>query len=431
MKSIFLAFAAAALAFGSPFGLAADPDPETLLQELEALKQSNDRQRQELREMEAKLERLEDQLRAMGLGPKQVGTLAQAAPAPEPPAGSAAQPAREDAPAAGEETVVKEPARTRSVEGLLQQREAVFDQRFTLEPSLTYSRFDRRLINLTGFLALDAIFLGQIDVEQTKSNLFNLDLTGRWGITPRLQLDVNVPYLYRESQFISGGVGGASPVVSDQWVSNGDIGDVSMGAFYQLRREDGTWPDLIANVRVKAPTGKEPYGIKVINRDPNNNNLGTPTDLATGSGLWTASVGLSFLKTVDPAIFFGNIGYIHNFKDNFDDISTDPNVIAPGEIELGNAFLWGIGVGFAVNERTSLSFAFNQFIQGSAKQTFAVGSSAGQRQEIIGSEANAATFNVGVTYSLTDNMTLLTNLGVGLTPDSPDFAVRVGLPYTW
>lgn len=414
--------AAVAMLFLAPIWALAGEDVQQLKERLEALKERYDKQTLELKALTERLEKLEGQMRGKGVSRSPVGTMAQAAAgqrqtqAPEP----AAAPQQE-------EKVVKEPQRTRSVEAIYQQREAVFERRFTFEPSLTYSRFDRRLINLSGFLALDAIFLGTIDVQQTKSDLFTLDLTGRWGVTDRLQLDLNIPFLYRSSDFFSGGAGGAAGVTSKADVSNGDLGDMSVGMFYQLWRETVNRPDLILSARLKAPTGKKPYGMKVVQPDPTNTNLNVPEDLPTGSGVWAASLGLSFLKTSDPAILFGNVGIIHNFKRSFDDISTQTGIVQPGEVDLRRAFLWGAGIGFAINERMSMSFAFNQLLQQSARQK-----PAGQPwQSIVGSDANAASFNVGVTYGLGEQTTLIANLGIGLTPDAPDFSLNLRLPYSF
>ena len=394
------------------------PTTQDLAGQLRTLKNDYERQERELRQAEERLRNLESLVRGRG-APGQVGPVAQAGADPTKPQGKPAP--------AGQEPVVKEPARSRSVEAIYQERGAVFEQKFTLEPSLTYSRFDRRLINLSGFLALDAIFLGSIDVQQTKSNLFTLDMTGRWGLTDRLQLDVNVPTIRRTTQFLSGGVGGASSTLSEFELSKTGLGDVSVGASYHLFRESGGIPDLIVNGRIKAPTGTEPYGIKITQPDPTNNNLNAPQALPTGSGLWAASLGVSAIKTVDPAILFANFGVIHNFARDFSDISTRVGVVQPGGVDLRSGITWGVGVGFAVNERMSMSFSFNQLLQQAARTR----ASGGPWQKVIGSDANAATFNFGLTYALGNKANLVTNVGVGLTPDAPDFSISVRVPYSF
>ncbi|BBI61458.1 hypothetical protein HSBAA_27640 [Vreelandella sulfidaeris] len=69
------------------------------------------------------------------------------------------------------------------------------------------------------------------------------------------------------------------------------------------------------------------------------------------------SSGLSFLKTVDPAIIFANIGYTHNIKRSFDDIGSSEEDV-PGEVNLGDSIRLGFGTAFALNERFSLSMSF-------------------------------------------------------------------------
>ena len=49
--------------------------------------------------------------------------------------------------------------------------------------------------------------------------------------------------------------------------------------------------------------------------------------------------------------------------------------------------------------------------------------------KIIGSDANAATFNMGVTYALNQRTTMVTLLGIGLTPDAPDYSITFKIPY--
>lgn len=63
------------------------------------------------------------------------------------------------------------------------------------------------------------------------------------------------------------------------------IGDVNFGLAYKFLDETDSLPDAVVSVRVKAPTGKEPYGIKLIEA-PNNDNLFVPKACpqATASG---------------------------------------------------------------------------------------------------------------------------------------------------
>src|SRR3546814_17872021 len=81
-------------------------------------------------------------------------------------------------------------------------------------------------------------------------------------------------------------------------------------------------PDAVLTLRVKAPTGDEPFGIK-LRQSQANTNLFVPEDLPTGNGVWSITPGISLVKTFDPAVLFGSLSYTHNFEESFDDIRSE------------------------------------------------------------------------------------------------------------
>ena len=292
----------------------------------------------------------------------------------------------------------------------MQEDHTLFTKRkFTYEPAITYSRFDRSQIQLSGFLALDAIFLGSISVDEVESDIITFDHTLRYGVTDQLQVRVNLPIVYRETNFQSGGAGGAAGAIAEQSVSQGpEIGDVSFGASYRVLPETATRPDVVFNLDVRAPTGRDPFGIDVVDVPGTNGNLQVPEDLPTGNGIWQVAPGLSILKTIDPAILFANITYFYNIENEFNDIASDPGN-QPGKVKLGDAIEYGAGYAFALNEITSLSMSYSQrFIEKSKTKL-----EGGSWQKVIGSNANLAQLNVGLTYALSDQYILSTSPASG------------------
>jgi len=325
------------------------------------------------------------------------------------------------------EPVIKEAPASRSAEAVYREQNALFNKTFTLEAGVSYSHTDRRQLTLEGFLALDAIFLGNINLDRIQSDITQFDLTGRYGVTDRLQFDLNLPFLYRASTYESGGAaGGSASTLSERDISNAGLGDVSAGAYYRIFPETPTTPDVVWNVRVKAPTGKDPYGIK-LRTDPGNSNLVVPDDLPTGNGVWTLSSGLTFVKTIDPAILFANVSYAHNFTRKFDDISGQPNTRTSGEIDLGDAYQLGGGLAFALNERMSMSMSYaHRFTQKSR-----IKADGQSWTSVVGSDSSAGSLNFGVTYAMTDHLSMVANVGVGVTPDAPDVTVGMKFPYNF
>lgn len=95
-------------------------------------------------------------------------------------------------------------------------------------------------------------------------------------------------------------------------------------------------------------------------------------------------------------------------------------------MKLGGSYYFGAGVAFAFNERTSLSISFSDKLSARASTRY----KNGQWLKVIGSDANAATLNLGITYALNQKTTLVSLLGIGLTPDAPDFTLAFKVPYS-
>lgn len=422
--------ALAALALMAAAGAHAQPAPadeadvKALIAQLETLKANYAQEVRRLRELDMQVQAMQARLTG------KTAPVAGAAPPPPPlPAGNPAAPASADGYASSaEEAQQAKQASRRSVDDVKQQQAALFSRRFTIENSLTYSRYDRKQVTLNGFLALDAIFLGNIAIENVESDTLTYNLAARWGVSPRLTLNLDVPYLARKTVFQKGGAGGSAAAIAQEETTGNGIGDVGLSANYRLFAEHGRWPETVLTVGATAPTGRAPYGLdwKVLERDDDDFiRFAVPEQQPTGNGVWQANVGLSAVKTADPAILFANIGYIHSFPRSFDDLDANPDTINPGEVKLGGSYYFGAGVAFAFNERTSLSISFSDKLSSRASTRYRDG----QWFKVIGSDANAGTLNLGITYALNRNTTLVSLLGIGLTPDAPDFTLAFKVPY--
>ncbi|MGY2188058.1 hypothetical protein [Pseudomonas sp. SDO5591_S426] len=298
--------------------------------------------------------------------------------------------------------------------------------KFSVETGLTYSRYDTRQLILNGFLALDSIFLGNINLDRIKADTWTLDLTGRYNFNNRWQFDLNVPVIYRESTYQSGGGnGGSAGVTTEETVTRDpEIGDVNFGIAYKFLDESVNTPDAVVTLRVKAPTGKDPFGIKLRQVDANSN-LFVPDTLPTGNGVWSITPGISLVKTYDPAVLFGSLSYTHNFEESFDDISSTVGQKNPGKVDIGDSFQLGAGIAFALNEKMSMSFSVSDVVQRKSK----IKQDGGDWESVTSSDANAGYFNIGMTIAATDNLTIVPNLSIGMTDDAPDFQFSLKFPY--
>ncbi len=318
----------------------------------------------------------------------------------------------------------RSPAPSDAVVEVAQEQQGRFGDRLGFDLGLGYSHFDNARISLNGFLALDAIFLGTISIDQIKSDIFTFDPTIRYGITDRLFVDANLPFLYRSSNFRSGGAGGSASALLERTVRDEGIGDLSIGASYRVVAETLRKPDVVVSARLKFPTGRDPFGVEFIEVEDSEGNLQVPRSLATGTGVYGASLGVAVLKTLDPMVVFGNLTYFRNFSRDFADIDENEGDI-PGRVDIGDAWQFGAGLAFALNDKSSISMSYSQRLVERTRLT-----PEGQpRRAVVGSQANVGIANFGATFSLGPRLALVANVGIGLTDDSPDMSVAIRLPF--
>ncbi|AZC30966.1 TolA-like membrane protein [Pseudomonas chlororaphis subsp. piscium] len=404
---------------------APDADVESLKRELLELKQRYEVQQKALAVLEQRVRQVEEQPAAPP--PKRLAKSPADMRGNQQVAGTTS---KGPTPAGGSsygESLKDDSQPAQSVSNLYDEASGFFGGgKFSVETGLTYSRYDTRQLILNGFLALDSIFLGNINLDRIKADNWTLDLTARYNLDNRWQFDVNVPVIYRESTYQSGGAqNGAAGVTSEKSVSNDpSLGDVNFGIAYKFLDESINTPDAVLTLRVKAPTGEEPFGIK-LRQVQDNTNLFVPDDLPTGNGVWSVTPGITLVKTFDPAVLFGTLSYTHNLEESFDDISSTVNQKTPGKVKLGDSFQIGMGIAFALNEKMSMSFSFSDLVQRKSK----LKEDGGDWQSVVSSDANAGYFNVGMTVAATDNLTIVPNLSIGLTDDAPDFTFSLKFPY--
>lgn len=178
---------------------------------------------------------------------------------------------------------------------------------------------------------------------------------------------------------------------------------------------------------MKAPTGTAPFGIKLLQSDPNNTNLVAPSKLPTGNGFWSLTAGVSVLKTYDPVVLFGSVSYTYNVARSFSDISSVVGQTQPAKVKLGDIVQFGGGVALAFSERDSASIAYTMAIEPSTR-TQAPG---GEWQRVPGSQTTASTLSFGLNHVFNKNLTINASVAIGLTPDAPNFIVGLRFPYSF
>jgi hypothetical protein len=291
--------------------------------------------------------------------------------------------------------------------------------RFVIEPFFEYDHVSGQNVSISGFTIFEAILIGQVQVQKLKRDIFIPGVTLRLGLK-NAELDLRIPYYFRTDQVVYPGSGQQSGKVLENNFSNNSLGDIESYLYYHLLRE-GTWarwvPDTILRAGVKFPTGLDPYN---LNRQylPG---LGlVPTEFPTGTGCYGASGGVTFIKSVEPAVVFLNLAYYYNFAREVG-VSGNPP-IDYGTIKIGNTFEYSIGLIFAIQERLSINFALDQRVTGKSEQD-------GHR--LPDTNLNAIAFNIGATYTISPHTAVDFTVGIGLSPDAPGVSTLVRIPVSF
>ena len=392
-------------------------------EQIRLLTQRFEVQQQKIKELETKVQQQEGRLLAVNQQRIQRSSPKQRTQMSPPP--GALPMSKSASSATATKTKRRGPPREEVLDQALHQvGHSIWDQSFTIEPGFSYTRIDRSRVALSGFLVLDAIALGTISVDEVESDILLFDLTGRYGLTDRLQLDVNVPFLHRSTTFresVDDGEDDEKTVKKDFALS-----DVSFGFSYQVFSETANWPDVVWSTRVRTPTGTDPFGIKQISIGENGN-LQAPEELPTGNGNWALTSGFSFVKTLDPVVLFASLSYSYNFEEDYDDISSRTGLKVPGSVDLGNAIQFGLGFAVAFNERTSMSISYTQRFSDEARTKV----KGGKWNDVVGSDASSGLLNIGLIVAITPKFSIIASVAAGLTDDAPDSQFSLKFPYTF
>jgi hypothetical protein len=190
--------------------------------------------------------------------------------------------------------------------------------KMVLEPSLQFGYSSSNRVALVGYTIIPALLIGLVDVREVKRNSFTGALTGRIGVSNRLEAELRIPYVHRSDSAVSRELftGTAVERVFDS--KGRGLGDAEFAVRYQINDGGADQPYYIGGLRFKSRTGRDPFSVVTdcTTRCVGENVSGTglPLELPTGSGFYSLQPSLTWLFPSDPAVFFGSISYTHNFK---------------------------------------------------------------------------------------------------------------------
>ena len=198
-------------------------------------------------------------------------------------------------------------------------------------------------------------------------------LVARYGLLNDLGVDLRVPFVYASQEINLGG----TRLRKEDY----GLGDVGGGLKYQVWREGPGTPDIVLSLEGRAPTGKEPL---------------------LGTGHWSVGATIGLVKTFDPVVLFGRVGYAASLGDGADD---------PGDVVA-----YQFGIGYSLNDRVSLTTQLTGavVVDGANVQD--------TNREII-------SLQFSVTMRVTKHLFMEPFVAVGLTQAARDVIVGVSVPY--
>lgn len=230
----------------------------------------------------------------------------------------------------------------------------------------------------TQFCALGSPITSRLITRSADGNL-----VARYGLADDVEFDLIIPFTFVEQEQ------DINPLESEPTLERTDhvgLSDVAWAVRYAAYREDGIWPDVVFSLNAKSPTGDEDRGL--------------------GTGNWNVGGAVTLVKTIDPVVFFGGLGYTAALESE----GFDP----------GDQILYSVGMGFSLNDQV----AFSTSLIGAAVRRASLNGA-----ELIGSGVDFNTLLFATTVRLAEGLFLEPFVGFGLTKESGDFIVGINVPY--
>ncbi len=258
--------------------------------------------------------------------------------------------------------------RTASEVFLREQRLLLAPRELTLDIGAFYTRRDALLLTRAG----DATTLANAE-----SDAYTTQITARYGLRRNTEIWASTSYGYQRANIFSG-----TQVLNR--ASRSEAGDVGLGLRQTLIEEGAGRPDVVVSVDARIPTGK--------------------TSPALGAAV-------SLIKSVDPVVLFGTLGYRHTFSREFQE---------PARLEPRDRVDFTLGYSFALNDTLSINSAIsNSFARATTFSNAELRSS------------NAASLQLGMTARIAKGLYLQPSVGFRLNGPTRGYTLGLNMPITF
>ncbi|GIT83244.1 hypothetical protein VXQ04_12245 [Acinetobacter towneri] len=236
--------------------------------------------------------------------------------------------------------------------------------------------------------------LYQLRVQENASHALTNTFTAQYGLRDNLTLSASVPLVAK------------SDLLKDATAAG--LGDISLGARWEpFPLKAGRLP-LILFANLSTKTGDSPYEINPVK------------DLSTGKGYYSAGIGASTRKYIDPVVLFASASANYGFKESGLNQIRGSRIIEEFEPGISGGFAFGFAYSF--NYDVSMTMSYQQSFNTGSEFTYHTGESYSPADQT--SSTLAISLGVRVSPETIVNGTV----GIGLTEDAPDVSLGLSFP---
>ncbi|OTG80592.1 hypothetical protein B9T33_09215 [Acinetobacter sp. ANC 5054] len=293
----------------------------------------------------------------------------------------------------------------------LQKQEGDASQETNLQEVFTSNERQYSLIKkgeISSFYDIDYTYYRdtQLDMEMAQGQLYQLRVqenathsmtntfTVQYGVMDNLTFSASLPLVAK------------TDLLKD--TSTAGLGDISLGARWEpFPLKQGRLP-LILFGNLSTKTGDSPYEVNAVN------------DLATGKGYYSAGVGASTRKYIDPVVLFASVSANYGFKETGLNQRRGSRVIEEFEPGISGGFAFGFAYSF--NYDVSLTMSYQQSFNTGAEFTYSSGESYSPADQ------TSSTLAISLGVRVSPDTIVNGTVGLGLTEDAPDVSLGLSFP---
>ncbi|MEG0341369.1 MAG: hypothetical protein RR633_04245 [Acinetobacter sp.] len=261
---------------------------------------------------------------------------------------------------------------------------------------LDYSYYRDTQINA----AMNEGSLYQLRVDEDASHTITNTFSFQYGVLDNLTFSASVPLIAKSDKMKDATTAG--------------LGDINFGARWEPFPLKNDRLPLILFGSLSTKTGDSPYEINPI------------TDLSTGKGYYSAGIGASTRKYIDPVVLFASASANYGFKETgLNQVRGGPGsdtVRILDEFEPGITAGFSFGFAYSFNYDVSMTMSYQQSFNTNTSFTYTNGES------YDSADQTSSMFSIALGVRVSPETIVNGTLGIGLTEDSPDVSLGLSFP---